>query len=117
MAAMKRFQVHIRTRLDAGEGGVKQSHVEKLGAFNDSLAPLFENGGVRTVSRRDNIAYGTVSGVVDRKNAPSLAEVKFRDPEAGTILAADLKKRAGEAGLEASASAISRSVYLAQGGW
>lgn len=115
MAAMKRFQVHVRTRLDAGEGGVKKSHVEKLSAFNESLAPMFENGGCQMVETLDNVAYGTIFGIVDRKNAPALAAVKFRDPEAGAILAADCKERARTAGLEAAASAVSRSVYLAQG--
>lgn len=115
MGSMKRFQAHVRTRLDAGEGGVKKAHVEKLSAFNESLAPLFENGGCQMVEILNNVAYGTIFGTVDRKNAPALADVKFRDPEAGTILAADFKKRAQEAGLEASASAVSRSVYLAQG--
>lgn len=89
MGSMKRFQVHVRTRLDAGEGGVQNSHVEKLSAFNESLTPLFESGACRTVETLNNVAYGTIFGIVDRKNAPSLAGVKFRDPEAGTILAAD----------------------------
>lgn len=115
MAGMKRFQVHVRTRLDAGEGGVKRSHVETLSAFSESLAPMFENGGCQMVETLDNVAYGTIFGIVDRKSAPSLAAVKFRDPEAGTILAEDFKERARTAGLEASASAVSRSVYLAQG--
>jgi hypothetical protein len=112
---MKRFQAHVRTRLDAGEGGVKNSHIEQLSAFNDALAPLFDNGGCRMVETLDNVAYGTIFGTVDRKNAPVLAGVKFRDPEAGAILAADFTARAREAGLEAAASAVSRSVYLAQG--
>jgi hypothetical protein len=116
MAAMKRFQVHVRTRLDAGECGVKNSHVEKLSAFNESLTLLFENGGCRMVESVNNVAYGTIFGIVDRKNAPALAGVKFRDPEAAAILVADFKQRASEAGLEAAASAVSRSVYLAQGG-
>ena len=116
MRSMKRFQVHVRTRLDTGEDGVKRSHVEMLSAFNESLVPLFESGACRMVETLDNVAYGTVFGIVDRKNAPSLAGVKFRDPEAGTILAADFKSRASEAGLEAAATAVSRSVYLAQVG-
>jgi urease gamma subunit len=64
----------------------------------------------------NNVAYGTISGTVERKNAPALAGVKFRDPEAGAILAADFKERAREAGLEAEASAVSKSVIRAQGG-
>jgi hypothetical protein len=114
IGSMKRFQVHVRTRLDAGEGGVKQSHVEKLSEFNESLAPLFESAW-RAVSVRDNVAYGTIAGTVDRKNAPCLAGVKFRDPEAGAILAADFKERARETGLEADAAAVSMSVIRAQG--
>ncbi|MFB9714294.1 hypothetical protein [Arthrobacter methylotrophus] len=113
---MKRFQVHVRTRLDTGEGGVKNSHVEKLSAFNESLVPFFESGSCRMVESLDDVAYGTIFGIVDRKNAPALTGVKFRDSEAGTILVADFKQRASEAGLEAAASAVSRSVYLAQGG-
>lgn len=113
---MKRFQVHVRTRLDAGEDGVKQTHVDALSAFNESLAPLFESGGCRTVAIRDNVAYGTVVGTVERKNATSLAGVKFRDPEAGAILAADFEKRARDAGLEGAAAAVSKSVLRAQGG-
>lgn len=112
---MKRFQVHVRTRLDAGEGGVKRSHVETLSAFNESLVSLFESDACRMVETLDNVAYGTILGTVDRKNAPALAQVKFRDPEAGSILAADFKKRAREAGLEATASAVSKSVLRAQG--
>jgi hypothetical protein len=115
MAAMKRFQVHVRTRLDAGEGGVKQSHVDALSAFSESLVPLFEAGVCRMVEQVDNVAYGTIFGIVDRKNAAALAGVKFRDPEAGAILAADFKARAREVGLEADAAAVSRSVYLARG--
>lgn len=113
---MKRFQVRVRTRLDAGKGGVQHSHIETLSAFNRSLVPLFESGGCRMVETVDNVAYGTIMGIVDRKNAPALAQVKFWDPEAGTILAADFTKRAREAGLEATASAVSRSVHLVQGG-
>ncbi|WP_142036678.1 hypothetical protein [Arthrobacter sp. SLBN-100] len=95
---------------------MKNSHIEALSAFNESLVPLFESDVCRMVETLDNIAYGTVFGTADRKNAPSLAGVKFRDPEAGAILAAGFTKRAREAGLEAASSAVSRSVYLAQGG-
>jgi hypothetical protein len=116
MTSMKRFQVHVRTRLDAGENGVKRTHVDTLVAFNESLAPLFESGACRMVEQVDNVAYGTIFGTVDRKNAPSLAGVKFRDPEAGAILATDFTKRAREAGLEASASAVSKSAIRAQAG-
>lgn len=95
---------------------MKQSHVDTLAAFNETLAPLFESGGCRTVSIRDSVAYGAIFGTVERKNAASLAGVKFRDPEAGAILAADFEKRARDAGLEGAAAAVSKSVLRAQGG-
>lgn len=110
------MEMGISTRLDAGEGGVKRAHVETLSAFNESLAPLFESDVCRMVETLDNVAYGTTFRTVDRKNAPSLAGVKFRDPEAGAILATDFKRRAREVGLEAASSAVSRSVIRAQGG-
>lgn len=116
MASMKRFQVEVITRLDAGDDGVKQSHVDALAAFNESLVPFFESDVYRTVSTRYNVAFGAVFGTVERKNAPALTDVKFRDPEAATILAADFRKRAREAGLEAEVSAVSKSVIRAQGG-
>jgi hypothetical protein len=115
MAAMRRFQVHVRARIDAGEGGVQQSHVDTLAAFTESLAPMFESDTCRMVETLNNVAYGTIFGTVDRKNAPALATVKFRDPEAGTILAADFTRRAKEAGLEATSSAVSKSVMRAEG--
>lgn len=95
---------------------MQQSHIEILAAFNESLTPLFESDACRMVESLDNVAYGTIFGTVDRKNAPSLARVRFRDPEAGAILAADFKKRAHEAGLEAAASAVSKSVIRSRGG-
>ena len=112
---MKRFQVHVTARIEAGEDGVQQSAVDTLAAFNESLASMFESDACRTVSIRDNTAYGSVVGTVERKNAPALAAVKVRDPEAGTILAADFIKRAKDAGLEAKASAVSKSVLRAEG--
>ncbi|MBG0738956.1 hypothetical protein IV500_05900 [Paeniglutamicibacter antarcticus] len=112
---MRRFQVHVRTRLDAGEPGVKRSHVEAVVAFNESLSPSFESDVCSLVETLDNVAYGTVFGTVDRKNAPSLAGIKFRDPEAAAILAAAFKKRAREAGLEAEVSTVSKSVIRASG--
>lgn len=73
------------------------------------LAAKFESDVCLMVSSNGYSAFGTVRGTIDRKNAPCLAGLKFRDPEAGTILAADLVRRAKEEGLEAVATAESKS--------
>ncbi|WP_354214930.1 hypothetical protein [Arthrobacter sp. UYCo732] len=106
---MRRFDASVTTRIDAGESGVQQSHVDAANECNKVLAAMFESDVCLMVSSNGYSAFGTVHGTIDRKNAPCLAELKFRDPEAATVLAADLVRRAREAGLEAVASAESKS--------
>lgn len=107
---MRRFDASVTTRINAGEAGIQQSHVDAAKECNELLAVLFETDVCSMVSNNGSSVFGTVQGTIDRKSAPCLAELKFRDPEAGTVLAADLVRRAKEAGLEAVAAAESKSV-------
>ena len=103
---MRRFQVRFYLQAPTED----DQAVAVISKFQDEIRGMFESDVWSTISMKDFVTTGFMSGTVDRSKVPALSELHWRDPRAGDVILQGIRRRAEKAGLIVpAAEAISKS--------